>query len=53
VGGLGAHPLRGKGEREKGRCGKRSLWRGNWEVGYYLKCTQRWRDGSWRAGEMA
>jgi hypothetical protein len=38
----GEHPHRDKGEGEKGSCvvGEGGLWRGNLEVGYYLRCKR-------------
>jgi hypothetical protein len=35
---VGEQPHRGKGEGGEGGCGMGSLWRGNQEVGYHLRC---------------
>jgi len=37
---VGEHPHRGEGEGGEGGCGMEGLWRGNWEVGYHLRCKQ-------------
>jgi hypothetical protein len=39
---VGEHPDRSKGEGGKGGCGMGALWRGDWEVGYHLRC--KWME---------
>jgi hypothetical protein len=34
---VGEYLHKGKG-RGEGRCGVGACWRGNWEVGYHLRC---------------
>jgi hypothetical protein len=37
---VGEHPYRGRGDEGEGSCEMGDLWRGNWEVGYHLRCKQ-------------